>query len=106
MTEIKLDYDGAFPADFWMRVGVVCRAHRLRILAWRRDRTRHGWHVVIYVVNRCSFQRVVLLQALMGSDWKREMFNSRRALAWRRVPVFWRTRANVLYDRHTKGVVP
>jgi hypothetical protein len=106
MTEIKLDYDGTFPRDFWFRVGVVLRTQRLRVVAWRRERTRHGWHVVICVANRVSFQRVVLLQALMGSDWKRECFNSRRALAWRHVPPFWRTRANVLYSRHIRGVTP
>jgi hypothetical protein len=106
MTEIKLDYDGLFPRDFAMRVDMVLRVQRLRATWVRIDRTAHGWHVVVFVRGRCSPTRLILIQALMGSDWKRELFNSRRVLAWRHVPPFWRTRANVLYSRHIKGVYP
>lgn len=106
MTEIKCDFDGDMPRDFAKRLGMVVRFQRLRVVHVRIDRTRHGWHVVVVVLNRVAFPRLVMLQAILGSDWKRELFNSRRALAWRRVPAFWRTRANVLYERHYKGVTP
>lgn len=86
------------------RLTFVARVHRLAVRFIRYVRTRRGWHVVIGVAGRVSMVRVILLQALLGSDWKRESFNSRRALAWRHVPAFWRVRANVLYTRHARGV--
>lgn len=105
VTELKCDFDGPLPVDFDKRVGMVVRLSNLGTpVAIRIDRTRRGYHVVIMVRRRVAFWRVVLLQALIGSDWKRELFNSRRATAWRHVPAFWRTRANVLYSRHRKGV--
>jgi hypothetical protein len=104
VTTLKLDYDGAFPRDFDARLALVCRVHRLAPVVVRIDRTRHGYHVVIVVRQRIAFTRVVLLQAVLGSDWKRELFNSRRALAWRHVPAFWRDRANVLYGRHHRSI--
>lgn len=83
---------------------MLARVHGLHVECIRIDRTRHGYHIIIAVRGRVSMARVVLFQSLLGSDWKREMFNSRRAAAWRRVPAFWRTRANVLYQRHYRGV--
>lgn len=106
MTELKVDYDGPMPRDYSRRLEMIVRFHRLRVLytAVERSGSGHGWHVRIGIAGRVSFMRVVLLQALLGSDWKRELFNSRRALAWRHIPTFWRHRANVLYKRHHKGV--
>jgi hypothetical protein len=48
--------------------------------------------------------RVITLQAVLGSDWKREAFNSARVIRTRNVPAFWRRRLNVLYVRHIRGV--
>jgi len=104
VTTLKLDFDGPVPADLLDRMMFVLRVHRLRVDCWSLRRTRHGWHVCIDTPRRVAFARVVLLQALLGSDWKRETFNSRRAIAWRHVPAFWRRRANVLYRRHDRSV--
>lgn len=104
MTILKVDYDGVIPRDFDMRLSLIRRIHRLSFVVVRIDRTRHGYHVTVVVRQRVAFWRVILLQALLGSDWKRELFNSRRAIAWRRVPAFWRERANVLYQRHYRSV--
>lgn len=107
MTEIKLDYDRVrFPAFFYVRLEMLVHTHGLRVDSVRIDRTKRGWHVTVAVRGRCAFQRVVTWQAILGSDWKRELFNSRRASAWRSVPAFWRDRANVLYNRHSRGVSP
>lgn len=106
MTILKLDFDGRIPRDFPRRVQFVTRIHRLRVVLMRIDKTRRGFHVLLYVTRRIAFARVVLLQSLLGSDWKRETFNSRRAVAWRNVPAFWRDRANVLYNRHYRSVTP
>lgn len=100
VVTLKVDYDGRIPARCLERVAVVCRVHRLRVVLVTFRRTAHGYHMLVDVVGRVSFARQVMLQSLMGSDWKREMYNSRRAVAWRNVPAFWRTRANVLYTRH------
>lgn len=103
-TTLKLDFDGRFPRDYAHRLAFVTRVHRLRVLVERIDRTRHGYHVVLVVAGAVAFWRVVMLQSLLGSDWKRETFNSRRVIAWRNVPAFWRDRANVLYNRHYRSV--
>jgi hypothetical protein len=105
MTTLKLDFDGRIPRDYARRLEFIVRAHRLRVLAERIDKTRNGYHVTLTVAGRVSFMRVILLQSLLGSDWKRETFNSRRAVAWRNVPEFWRVRANVLYVRHHRSVM-
>lgn len=100
MVTLKVDYDGRIPARCLERVAVVCRVHRLRVVAVAFRRTAHGYHMTVEATGRVSFMRQVLIQSLLGSDWKREMYNSRRAVAWRNVPPFWRARANVLYTRH------
>lgn len=92
------------PAQFLARVAFVCRVHRCRVVLVEVHRTRRGYHALIHTTARVSFARAVCMQALLGSDWKRELYNSRRANAWRDVPAFWRTRANVLYQRHYRGV--
>lgn len=99
-----VDYDTDIPRDFDVRLRAIVAGHRLTVERVGIFRTHRGYHVAIAVRNRIGFTRCVLLQALLGSDWKRELFNSRRALAWRHVPAFWRDRANVLYQRHYHGV--
>ena len=106
MTILKCDYDGRMPGAFLSRVLFVCRVHRCPVRLVEIRKTARGYHAVITVGGRASFLRVVLMQAVLGSDWKRELFNSRRATAWRNVPVFWRQRANVLYGRHYRSVRP
>lgn len=103
-TTLKCDFDTTIPRAFMARVAFVCRVQRCSVLWLEVHATRRGYHVIIVVRGRISFQRVVLIQALLGSDWKRELFNSRRATAWRNVPAFWRNRANVLYSRHHRSV--
>lgn len=105
MTELKCDFDRErLPNDLAWRIRAVCATQRLTVHHIRYDRTRHGWHVVVTVSGRVSFARQVLLQALLGSDWKRENFNAGRARVWRHVPAFWRERANVLYSRHDRRI--
>lgn len=104
MTHLKCDYDRVRLPRIERRIATLCAAHRLTVECISIRKTRRGWHVTIEVRQRLAFWRVVLLQALLGSDWKRELFNSCRAVAWRRVPRFWRDRANVLYVRHHRRV--
>lgn len=100
MSVLMLDYDGPVPRDFAARLTMAVKVHRLTVLTTCYHRTARGWHVIVHVRQRVAMMRVIALQAALGSDWKREIFNSRRVIAWRRVPRYWRERANVLYERH------
>lgn len=100
MSVLMLDYDGAMPRDLPARLTMAVKVHRLTVLTVCYHRTQRGWHVIVHVRQRIAMMRVIALQAALGSDWKREMFNSRRAVAWRYIPRYWRNRVNVLYERH------
>jgi hypothetical protein len=105
MTLLMCDYDRpTLPRDWWKRVQIVLRHQRVTVSWVRVDRTTNGWHVVIACNARMSMMRVVALQAVLGSDWKRENFNIQRATIARRLPPFWRERSNVLYHRHYREV--
>jgi hypothetical protein len=101
VSELKVDFDrDTLPRDFRDRLAMVARVFGFRVEYVGYERTARGWHVRVGVRRRVAMATAVALQAILGSDWKRELFNSRRAVAWRNVPAFWRERANVLYERH------
>lgn len=106
MTLLYLDFDGALPPTVCAFVAECCRLWRWPVDGMRFDRTRRGWHVVVRVRKRLDFTAVVGAQAIMGSDARREMHNLMRAEAIRRgeVSAWWAKRANVLYQRHTRGL--
>lgn len=105
---IRCDYDGMIPSDFAFRLKMVSDTLGLRYKWARIDRTRHGYHMEVEFRSRTKISPVdlVLVQALLGSDWKRECFNARRARSLSRQPAMWRRapRWNVLYIRHRRGV--
>lgn len=101
---IMCDYDGRIPADLTERLQMIVRVERLRVEFVRIDRTRHGYHMVVECRNRIAPMRLVLIQALLGSDWKREAFNAQRVKWLRSIPTFWRSRWNVLYHTHHRRV--
>jgi hypothetical protein len=47
----------------------------------RLDKTERGWHVVILMNRKVPPAVTVALQAIMGSDYKRETFNIRRVIS-------------------------
>lgn len=127
MTDILLDFDGTIPraivrGNAWrnLRRGQSLHytdqgaARRLRWVLdvavcakvkWLRvDRTRNGYHVVVRTNRRLAAVRVVLCQALLGSDWRRETFNARRVARLPFVPPYWRRRWNTLYAAHHRSV--
>lgn len=105
MTELKLDFDNeTVPTDFMDRLRMLVRLELFRVVAISYRRTAHGWHVRVLLSRRVGFSRLVAFQAILGSDWKREAYNIRRAKNWRDVSPFWRKRANVLYSRHYRSV--
>jgi len=80
---------------------------RLAGLRWRwcqSERTRRGWHMVIRLVGDLEPAELVALQALLGSDRKREALNIMRVIAIRRWPRKdgRNTRWNLLFERKLK----
>ncbi len=105
MTTICCDYDcPTAPAQLIDRIMQCCRLWGWDVWMVRYDRTRHGWHVLVFLTHDVPPPLVVAAQAIWGSDWRREMFNLRRVQHLRRVPAYWRCRWNVLYEEHIRGI--
>ena len=105
MTLLYLDIDRPrLPAKTMAWIVQCCRIWDWQLEAVRFDKTRRGWHVIIAVAVDLEPALVVLGQAIMGSDLKREAFNTMRLMQLYAQPAFWRDRFNVLYVNHVRGV--
>jgi hypothetical protein len=104
VTEWKVDIDGALPAGIVERVTWLAWILQLRIGEMYIRRTRHGWHLLVRVSGTMHPAAIVAAQTILGSDPHREAFNLMRVRNLRRVPTEWRTRWNVLYHSHYRGV--
>ena len=78
----------------------------LAVLGWRvqwwsvtRSPSGEGWHVELAVAGRKHPWRVVAVQAILGSDPKREVFNLARTARWGRLSPRARQCWNVLFTR-------
>lgn len=96
-----------FPNDWLDRFAWCCRCWRWRPSSVRVDRTARGFHIVADVIVRegkMPDMAIVAAQAILGSDARREAFNLLRAMhvSLGTVPPFWRSRWNVLYERHSR----
>jgi hypothetical protein len=101
-TLLKVDYDQAQPPDgLEDRLGHVaaCMGARVVWYALNRSSGGRGWHMRVQLSRRLSPVRVVLAQALLGSDWRREGFNAARVRSLRDASPEARERWNVLYSR-------
>jgi hypothetical protein len=80
-------------------IWTVLRAVGLRPGAIEYRRSRRGWHVVIPVNIALQPGEQVALQAVMGSDSRRELLNVMRVFSIRTKGArpFWRARWNLLY---------
>lgn len=94
MTTLKLDFDRKKPpANIVERINTVFRwlGGRPAVIQVKRSNSK-GWHVRI--TTRATWARndvaVVAVQAILGSDRRREMFNLMRALRLATAPRFWR----------------
>lgn len=72
----------------------------LKVSALRYDRTRKGWHVIVFLKEALEPAETVLCQFSCGSDSRRETLNSMRVLGMRKhgASKFWRDRFNILYS--------
>lgn len=71
-------------------------ALRPRLLMYRRS--RRGWHIVIYLTESLLPVEMVAVQAIMGSDRNRELFNLARVRCLKGMPARARQMWNVLFD--------
>lgn len=97
---IMCDYDRRrdFPRVPVMRA--IVNRLGLRLLWFRQDRTRRGYHLVARFADRFSKMERVALQLLFGSDINREGLNFMRARSLRSYPSrFWEHRWNLLFER-------
>lgn len=60
----------------------------------RRHRTARGWHVEVYGTLKLDAGQMVALQAVLGSDFRREAFNLYRVTRLPDAPKFWRRLGN------------
>lgn len=109
---LMLDFD-SYEAyrEFPMRARFLARWLDLPLSLFRikRRRTARGWHVVVYaaadsdtLASHWSQPRnIVIAQVILGSDWKREIFNFVRVLHLHEAPLSWQKtgRWNTLYTR-------
>jgi hypothetical protein len=77
----------------------VLRTIGLRPVWVRTDRTRRGWHVRIRLTRRLLPAETVALQALLGSDDRRECLNLMRVMSLARQDPgpYFRRRWNLLF---------
>ena len=98
-----IDFDEGLRSlrEFWKRFRKVCRVIGNRPVWFRYDKTRHGWHVVIWWRYAMQPWEHLALQAILGSDWRREAMNFAR-LAAGRSDRFSMERWNILYQEKLK----
>ena len=96
--ELLCDFD--FPRGPSLRpMWVTLRTCALRPRFIQYARTRRGWHVVIGLRETLEPAEQVALQAVLGSDRRREGLNIFRVLCIRRAGAtqFWQARWNMLF---------
>lgn len=103
--ELLCDFD--FPGDYYRQrrgpklgpLWVTLRTCQLTPQWIEMRRTRKGWHVVIRLHRPLQPAEQVAVQAVLGSDRRREGLNLMRVLCMRRVGAseFWQARWNVLF---------
>ncbi|RLF40497.1 MAG: hypothetical protein DRN12_05295 [Thermoplasmata archaeon] len=91
--ELRLDVDGKQKGS--KRIKKVIELLGLKVRYWEIYKTNNGWHHYIGVDNKLTDLEVVLVQALMGSDFKRECFNYLRVKSGKFSYDDW----NVLFKR-------
>ena len=69
-------------------------------------RTRKGWHIVVSLNTRLTPPETIALQAILGSDIKREALNMARWMGVRKkynsLPKFWKERWNLMFEEKLK----
>lgn len=105
--EVLCDFD--YPGDYYRQrrgpvlgpIWVTLRTCGLTPQWMQFRKTRKGWHLVIRFWRPLLPAEQVAIQAVLGSDRRREGLNLMRVLCMRQkgASAFWRGRWNVLFDR-------
>lgn len=104
---LKADYDGpVFPPDFKERCEFIQETLGIEFRRVQQLRTARGHHALIQLADPLPAWVVCTLQAILGSDYRRETFNLVRVLALSDAPDFWQPRWNVFYERKYGRVEP
>jgi hypothetical protein len=98
VTYIKIDIDSReLERAVFQRLDVICAVLTLHRKALCVTRTRHGWHVIVQVSETIHPQGIVAIQAICGSDWRRETYTLQKARRLHAVDAYWRDRFNTTY---------
>lgn len=106
-SEIKLDFDNYSPQQLmhfiWSRWRFLFRFRwpvfgRLHVKGIDVRKTRHGYHIRIWVKNKIPSRELTFLQLALGSDYRRECMNLRRIIAVNRMKSW-----NILYQYKFNG---
>lgn len=99
LATLKLDVDRKRrPSRVRLRRLLVRAGYKVLSLGIRQSPSGRGWHVRIRVSPHPRTPlEVIALQAILGSDPKREAMNLVRARVFWRTPAFARSWFNVLY---------
>jgi hypothetical protein len=98
--KVLLDIDNPkLLPELLVKLPFVARKLELSVLtlSYCYSSSRRGFHVVIFFKELLSPMLTIILQVMLGSDWRRETFNLVRVRNLRRAPAFWQSRWNVLY---------
>lgn len=103
-NKVYLDFDMGRRSPRVTPIFVTFRAIGIRTKWVRFDRTRKGWHVILCLNTEISPSQTIALQAILGSDKRRETLNLMRVMEMERhgATPFWRKRWNLLYERKLK----
>lgn len=97
MTELKLDFDTHRICT--IDIGRKLRDLGLRVRWIRLEFSKSGnYHLVIAIRGQLEHFGIVAAQSILGSHPQREIYNFLRVSKLTRVPKFWRSRWNRLYD--------
>ncbi|MGO9643956.1 MAG: hypothetical protein ACLPY5_04325 [Candidatus Bathyarchaeia archaeon] len=106
-TEIKIDLDNYSRQQLmrfiWSRWRFIFRFRwpgfgRLQVQSVDVRKTRHGYHIRIWVKNKIPSRELNFLQLALGSDYRRECMNLRRIVAVKRMKSW-----NILYRYKFNG---
>lgn len=91
---ILTDFDNDKPVTL-PRICEIMGELRLKVRAAEYKKTRRGWHVVLFLARDLQPLETVAVQAILGSDPKRETFNLARVMGGRaKDSIRW----NLLFD--------
>lgn len=88
------------------RVEIILKTIGIKGYIYNSRSTTNGAHFDVELNHKITPIETVCLQALCGSDWKREANNLRRVLSGVTKTKWGRERFNVLYDRKLKPESP